>query len=78
MFYEIGVLSLLCLLSISSSAIADNTPKREVNCTAVLIEAAAKRQSGVSEYYFFFVFLVLETEKKIVIFVLNCLYLKCE
>lgn len=46
MLYEIGVLSLLCVLSISSSAVAVNTPKREINCTAVLIEAAAKRQSG--------------------------------
>lgn len=45
--WQICFVSALCLLSISS-AVADNTPKREINCTAVLIEAEAKRQSGVS------------------------------
>lgn len=59
MVFRIGVLSLLCLLSISSSAVADITPNREINCTAVLIEAAAKRQRGVSEVLF-----ILKTDKK--------------
>lgn len=48
------VLSVVCLLSSISTAVADNnTPKRELNCTAVLIEAEAKRQSGVSELFFY-------------------------
>lgn len=43
------VLSVLCLFSISTAVADNNTPKRELNCTAILIEAAAKRESEVSE-----------------------------
>lgn len=49
----ICVLSVLCLLSISS-VVADDTTQREVNCTAVLIEAKARRDSEVSEDLFIF------------------------
>lgn len=53
MLCGICVLSLLCLLSISS-VVADTTPQREINCTAVLIEAEARRESEVSAILLFF------------------------
>lgn len=52
------VLSVMCLLSISTAA-ADTTPEREINCTAVLIEAEAKRQSEVSLIFLSFFSFVL-------------------
>lgn len=54
MLCGICVLTLVCLLSIST-AVADTTPQREVNCTAVLIEAEARRDSEVSGINFFLV-----------------------
>lgn len=50
------VVSVMCLLSISTAVADNNTPQREVNCTAVLIEAAAKRDSEVSECVFFLLY----------------------